>query len=166
VKLIKWPAVAKPRLVSEALISQIDIVATLAAALDFKFPNNSAEDSHNLLPLLKGEGEAVPTTHVHNTENDHYAMARLAAYYAMKIRGSAELALFEAGAGAEHQQAAIRNLTTALERWKAYADIYSKLYRPQLLACSGQVDISGFTQHAAAGIFIARDARVPRITGH
>jgi arylsulfatase A-like enzyme len=35
---------------------------------------NAAEDSHDLLPLLKGEKESVRTTHVHNTYPNGYAI--------------------------------------------------------------------------------------------
>ena len=72
--IIKWPGVTQAGVVSEALVSQIDIMATLASALGYTLPDHAAEDSHDLLPLLKGEVEAVRTTHVHNTNKDHYAI--------------------------------------------------------------------------------------------
>lgn len=72
--IIKWPGVTKAGAVSGALVSQIDFMATLAAVLGHELPADTAEDSHNLLPLLKGEAESVRTTHVHNTKKDHYAI--------------------------------------------------------------------------------------------
>jgi len=69
--IIKWPGVTKPGTISAALVSQIDFMATLAAALDYKLPDNAAEDSHNLLPLLKGETQSIRTTHVHNTKEPY-----------------------------------------------------------------------------------------------
>jgi arylsulfatase A len=72
--LVKWPGLTQPGTVSSALVSQIDVMATLASFLEFKLPDDAAEDSHNLLPLLKGEAESVRTTHVHNTRKDHYAI--------------------------------------------------------------------------------------------
>jgi arylsulfatase A len=72
--IIKWPGVAKAGAVSDALVSQIDLMATLAAALGHELPANAAEDSHNLLPLLKGEVESVRTTHIHNTNPKGYAI--------------------------------------------------------------------------------------------
>ena len=72
--IVKWPGVTRPGIVCDALVSQIDVMATLAAALGYELPDNAAEDSHNLLPLLKGDIEAVRTTHVHNTNKDHYAI--------------------------------------------------------------------------------------------
>jgi len=71
--IIKWPGVTKPGAVCNALVSQIDFMATLAAALAYELPDDAAEDSHNLLPLLKGEVAAVRSTHIHNT-NQPYAI--------------------------------------------------------------------------------------------
>jgi arylsulfatase A len=72
--IIKWPGLTKPGSVSGALISQIDFMATLASALGYELPDDSAEDSHDLLPLLKGEKASVRTTHVHNTNPKGYAI--------------------------------------------------------------------------------------------
>ena len=51
-----------------------EMLYTLAAVLDFELPDNAAEDSHDLLPLLKGDRESVRTTHVHNTRAGQYAI--------------------------------------------------------------------------------------------
>jgi arylsulfatase A len=72
--IIRWPGVTKAGVVSDALISQIDFMGTLAAALDYQLPKDAAEDSHNLLPLLKGEVSSVRRTHVHNTNPKEYAI--------------------------------------------------------------------------------------------
>ena len=72
--MIKWPGVIKPGQVSNALISQIDLMATTAAILDTPLPANQAEDSHDLLPLLQGKVENVRTTHIHNTRQNSYAI--------------------------------------------------------------------------------------------
>lgn len=72
--LIKWPGVTEAGTVNEALVSQIDLMATFAAALDFELPDDAAEDSHNLLPLLEGTAESVRTTHIHNTFEDAWAI--------------------------------------------------------------------------------------------
>ena len=73
--IIKWPGVTEAGKTSDALVSQIDLMATFAAALDVKLPNkNAAEDSHDLLPLLKGDVDSVRTTHIHNTRENSYAI--------------------------------------------------------------------------------------------
>ena len=73
--IIKYPGVTKAGSVNEALVSQIDIMATLAAVTGFELPNkNAAEDSFDLLPLLKGETTSVRESHVHNTSAHTYAI--------------------------------------------------------------------------------------------
>ena len=65
--LVKWPSVVPPDSVCGALVSQIDLMATLADVVGTKLPDNAAEDSHNLLPLFQGGTTPVRETHVHNT---------------------------------------------------------------------------------------------------
>jgi arylsulfatase A len=72
--IIKWPGITKPGTVSDALVSQIDFMATLASALGHSLPADAAEDSHDLLPVLKGEKASVRGTHVHNTNPKGYAI--------------------------------------------------------------------------------------------
>lgn len=72
--MIRWPGVVEAGRVSDALVSQIDLMATLAEVVDYKLPADSAEDSHNLLPHLKGETDTVRTTHIHNTAPNKYAI--------------------------------------------------------------------------------------------
>jgi len=72
--LVKWPGVVPPDSVCSALVSQIDLMATLAAVVGAKLPTNAAEDSHDLLPLFKGDKAPVRETHVHNTFANTYAI--------------------------------------------------------------------------------------------
>jgi arylsulfatase A len=73
--LLKWPGVTKPGTTSDALFSQVDLIATLASYLDFNLPEASAEDSHDFMPYLKGQSPTPPrTTLVHNTYKDRYAI--------------------------------------------------------------------------------------------
>ncbi len=73
--LVKWPGVTKPATVSGALISQIDLMATFAALVNYELPRNSAEDSYDFLPFLRGQAAGPPrTTMVHNTYNNAYAI--------------------------------------------------------------------------------------------
>ena len=65
--IVKWPGVAQAGRVSDALVSQIDLMATLASATGYTLPADAAEDSHDLLPLLRAEVPPIRTTHVHNT---------------------------------------------------------------------------------------------------
>ncbi len=72
--LVRWPGVIPPGSVSDELVSQIDIMGTLAAIVGYDLPADAAEDSHNLLPLLKRGATGIRTSHVHNTAKDHYAI--------------------------------------------------------------------------------------------
>ncbi len=72
--VVRWPGVVKAGAVSDELISQIDILATLAAIIDFKLPADSGEDSLNQLPLLLGKGKSARNTLVHNTNANGYAI--------------------------------------------------------------------------------------------
>jgi len=73
--MVKYPGVVPPGSRCDALVSQIDLMATVAAILKIELPQkDAAEDSHNLLPLLKGKVDSVRTSHVHNTFKDAYAM--------------------------------------------------------------------------------------------
>lgn len=76
--VIKWPGVVEQGKVSSEVINQVDIFATLAEVVGFQLPNNSAEDSYNLLPLLKGDPNAVNVREatVQNTFKDRYAIRK------------------------------------------------------------------------------------------
>lgn len=52
--IVKWPGLLKRDSVCDKLVSQIDIMATLASALDYPLPKQAVEDSHDLMPLLDG----------------------------------------------------------------------------------------------------------------
>ena len=73
--IVRWPGKTKPGSRSNALVSQIDLMATIAAALGVELPEkNAAEDSHNLLPVLEGRSDSVRSAHVHNTYAKQYAI--------------------------------------------------------------------------------------------
>ncbi|MGI9239726.1 MAG: sulfatase family protein, partial [Verrucomicrobiales bacterium] len=75
--IIRWPGKTQAGSTSDALVSQIDFMATIAAALEVELPDkNAAEDSHNLLPLIEGmsSDEPIRVAHVHNTRAKNYAI--------------------------------------------------------------------------------------------
>ncbi|MCP5531753.1 MAG: arylsulfatase [Akkermansiaceae bacterium] len=73
--LIRWPGVTKPGAVSDALISQIDLMATFASVVGAGLPPAAAADSHDFLPYLKQQAATGPRdTIVHNTRKDDYAI--------------------------------------------------------------------------------------------
>ncbi len=73
--LVRWPGVVKAGRVSDELVSQIDLFATLATAVGFEVPKGTAADSRDQLPLLRDEkAKSARTELVHNTNKNHYAM--------------------------------------------------------------------------------------------
>jgi len=69
------------------------------------------------------------------TLTDIESMAYLGCYYADKIRGAAELAVFRADPRRkEHQASAVRHLSNAVKEWEAYARVAASQYRPQLFS--------------------------------
>ena len=55
--IVSWPGTVQPGL-SDALISQVDILASLAALVDIDIPGGRAADSHNVLDALLGKSES------------------------------------------------------------------------------------------------------------
>jgi len=91
------------------------------------------------------------------TLGDMESMAQLGAYYAAKIRGAADLALFDKTGKTEQRESAIRHLQTALEHWKRYAYSYTQQYKqPILYNRVGWVDIPGLTTKVEQDLSIAR----------
>jgi len=72
--IVRWPGVVKPGTVSDALLSQVDLMATLAAAVGAPLPANTAHDSHNLLATWKDNAPSPRRTLIHNTMANAYAV--------------------------------------------------------------------------------------------
>ena len=71
--LVKWPNKIKGGQTFDGLVSQIDIMATIAEVINFKLPKEAAEDSMNLLPVLLGHSKTARESHVHNTYANKFA---------------------------------------------------------------------------------------------
>ena len=92
------------------------------------------------------------------TLGDIEAMARLGQYYAAKIDGAAELALFDATSKPEHRTAAVKHLEEALVHWRDYAAVYTNQYRQPILSSRvGLVNLPELADAAASDIEIARN---------
>ena len=67
--IIKWPGQVAAGSISHEVISQVDVMATLAAIVNAQLPEGSAPDSYNLLPLITGQDYQQPlrALTVHNT---------------------------------------------------------------------------------------------------
>ena len=91
------------------------------------------------------------------TLNDIESMSDLGLYYAAKIRGACDLALFDKSGDAKQQASAVAHLEAALGHWKDYAAAYTRQYvQPVLYNRAGLVDIPKQTDDVADDVQMAR----------
>ncbi|HBY58946.1 MAG TPA: hypothetical protein DEH78_03945 [Solibacterales bacterium] len=91
------------------------------------------------------------------TLGDITAMAHLGNYYAEKIRGASQLALFDKTAKPSQRESAVKHLLLAADHWKRYAAAYGVQYRqPLLYNRVGWVDLPAFAAKAEQDVSIAR----------
>ncbi|MBN1490816.1 MAG: arylsulfatase [Phycisphaerae bacterium] len=57
--IVRWPGVVRAGSECGQLVHQADVIATIAAVLGDNLPANAGEDSHSLLPLLRGGSTPV-----------------------------------------------------------------------------------------------------------
>jgi arylsulfatase A len=76
--IVKWPGKTKAGSVSDEVISQVDLMATLAGIAGIKLPENAAVDSYDITPILKGKQHRKPFREatVHNTWADKWAIRK------------------------------------------------------------------------------------------
>lgn len=73
--IVRWPNNVPSNVKSDELVSQIDIMATIAELVDFDLSKDTAEDSFNLLPLWTGKTQKGSRhSLVHNTFEKKYAI--------------------------------------------------------------------------------------------
>lgn len=58
--ILSWPAAVAPRQVVDSLVSEIDIVPTVAAAAGATLPPRFSYFGANVLPLLLGQVRSIP----------------------------------------------------------------------------------------------------------
>jgi len=76
--IVKWPGEVEAGSVSNEVISQVDIMATLAQITGIDLPESSAPDSYNILPVLKGGKYKSPLREatVHNTYESKWGIRK------------------------------------------------------------------------------------------
>ena len=76
--LARWPGKIKAGTVSDETMCHVDLMATVAAILGAKLPDNSAEDSVNVLPVLLGERRDAPAREatVHHSASGKFAIRK------------------------------------------------------------------------------------------
>lgn len=92
------------------------------------------------------------------TLHDIRTMALLGRYYACKIEGAAQLALFRETGETSHREEAVDQLRKALKAWKEYTGSSVEMYHnPVWLNRVGYVDWARITEWAARDIEIAME---------
>jgi len=101
-----------------------------------------------------------PGREAQQTLRDIQAMAWLGRYYAAKIRGATELALFRRTGTPTHRQSAVTHLTDAARSWDRYTTLAATSYRNPLWTNRvGTVDWQELKGEVANDIVIAREAQ-------
>jgi len=107
-------------------------------------------------------GRGAPSKELRGTLTDIESMAYLGRYYAAKIRGGCELALYRATNEPARRQRAVEHLTRGVDYWTAYAAKAGGQYRPQLLARTNWLDWNKLLDEVKRDVEIARRAQ-PRV---
>ena len=74
--IVRWPAVMGSNQTSDALIGQVDLMATLASLVGFELPEDQAHDSFNMMSLWRGETDRIRDFMVHNTYAKKWGIRR------------------------------------------------------------------------------------------
>ena len=117
----------------------------------------ASTEALSALPRLRS---ATMSKELRATLFDIEAMARLAGYYALKIRAAASLALYDRSSAEPEKEAGIRYLTQAVQAWRDYAKAYTANYtQPHLYNRVGFVDIPRLTARAQDDVRMAQEWR-------
>jgi len=76
--IVKWPGEIKAGSISDEVVSQIDLMATIAEITGIELPDHAAPDSYNILPILKGEDYPSPYREatIHNTYESKWGIRK------------------------------------------------------------------------------------------
>jgi hypothetical protein len=131
-------------------VTPLDIATTL---------ETNARRALGALPKLRGDTANVGNAKEYAaTLGDIESMALLGLYYAEKIRGACELALFDRNGDTARKAGAVRHLEAALQHWKDYAASYTRQsVQPVLYNRVGWVDIPKLIENADADVKLACD---------
>jgi len=93
------------------------------------------------------------------TLGDIRAMAYLGSYYAKKIRGATDLALFEASKNSPYKTSAVNHLEQALVQWQNYASVLNEQYNKMEISMQGLFDWDALSHEVENDISIAQEAK-------
>ena len=101
--------------------------------------------------------QSRPRKELAATLTDMESVAYLGRYYADKIRGAADLAVFRADNNRqENRRHAARHFTNAVEEWETYARIAINQYKPQLLSRCHYMDWSRILDEVKKEVELAK----------
>jgi hypothetical protein len=115
-----------------------------------------ADSTLNLVRELRAVPANLSSHELRQTVGDNDAMAHLGSYYAEKIRGACDLALFDASASEEDRQSAIDHLELALAAWRRYAAVRDAQYLPGFYSRIGWIDVTALAQGVSRDVELAR----------
>ncbi len=74
--IAQWPGQIRENSVNNETVCLVDLMATCAALANCQLPNNAAEDSYNLLPVLLGNDHQTPLREatIHHSYNGIFAI--------------------------------------------------------------------------------------------
>jgi hypothetical protein len=116
----------------------------------------AGRDALQSVNALRKQSPAANVVEFRKTLVDCEALGWLALYYAEKVRGACDLALFDQSSDAAAQSSAVRHLDVALDAWKHYAAVRDGQYLPALYGRAGFVDITKLTSNVGADLELAR----------
>ncbi|HWA25805.1 MAG TPA: carbohydrate-binding family 6 protein [Lacunisphaera sp.] len=142
----------------EAVVTGIAVNGTTPFQVADELAKEAGEAMRGLANLQSSENPELRAT-----LDDIGAMAWLGRYYAAKIRGATELALFRRTGKPGHQSAAVAELTKAAEYWDRYTQAAALIARNPLWTNRvGIVDWNELRGEVARDIAIARAAQPPQ----
>jgi len=74
--IVRYPGVTQPGSVSEALVGQVDFMATFAEIVGYDLPPDAGEDSVSLLPVLRDKDQSVRQTLIAQSLNGLMSIRR------------------------------------------------------------------------------------------
>jgi len=104
---------------------------------------------------LRNEAKGRGDRELISTLDDYEALAHLGIYYAEKIMGACDLALFDSSGRQAFKSSAINHLSAAVGAWSRYAAVRDGQYVSNFFNRIGLVDITALTASAKADVAIA-----------
>ena len=124
--------------------------------------NNLAKYGERAVALArKMRLEAGGDKELIHTLGDIEALGHLGQYYAAKIHGAAEIALFDKSGDEQQRARSLAHLRRAVRHWLDYASAYTRQYRqPVLYNRVGWIDVNKLTDDVQRDVLIAQLWRV------